>query len=661
MNLSKKLISGFVGVALIGALIGVIGIYGLRQIDGHLEEVGAVRLPSIVGLAKMSEAQASIGRAIRTLGITELDAESRQTQEEHLGTYWKDYEEGYDLYAPLPQTDEEAVLWGQFESAFKTYKADYDKAMSILQVYNEMQIIDPMEIKWIVRSKIIDHLRWIDQLQEAALTGEKFTGQLDPTQCGFGKWLYSYETKSPELKTALADIKEPHKKLHEMGQMINEAIARGDKAEARRLFGEAETQAGTAIDKMEHIHSVGGDGDQKLANYQEFLLTTLSDSYRAQEETLEKIVALNVKIADEAKDQADSDATFLNTFMVAVAIIGFLIAVTVGVILSRGISRPVLRIVEELTEASSATASASDDISRSSQALAEGATEQASSLEETSAALEEMAAQTQGNADNAREAASLADATRKSAEGGAETVSGMIGAMKDINHSSEEISKIIKVIEEIAFQTNLLALNAAVEAARAGEHGKGFAVVAEEVRNLAQRAGTAAKETGDLIANAVDKARVGSQMADKAGSALSEIVTGVQKVTGLVSEISASSAEQAQGVEQVNTAVAQMDKVTQQNASTAEEAAAAAEELNAQASRLNDSVEDLATLVQGQGGGGASRHTAAPAKRKSLPAPKLKSPPYQEPKSHIAPKQESKPKPTADHDDLIPMDDFDDF
>jgi methyl-accepting chemotaxis protein len=225
--------------------------------------------------------------------------------------------------------------------------------------------------------------------------------------------------------------------------------------------------------------------------------------------------------------------------------------------------------------------------------------QQEAGLEETSSSLEEMSSMTKRNADNAQQANSLAGEAHKSASGGAEAMGRMSTAIADIQKSSDETAKIIKVIDEIAFQTNLLALNAAVEAARAGEAGKGFAVVAEEVRNLAMRSAEAAKNTSTLIEESVKNSNNGVDIATEVVKVLDEIVGSVSKTTELVGEISAASQEQAQGIDQVNTAVSQMDKVTQQNAANAEESASAAEELSAQAEQMNDAVQELMALVGG--------------------------------------------------------------
>jgi methyl-accepting chemotaxis protein len=231
-------------------------------------------------------------------------------------------------------------------------------------------------------------------------------------------------------------------------------------------------------------------------------------------------------------------------------------------------------------------AAGASQVSDSSQSLSQGATESAASLEEITASMNQMASQTKVNAENAGQANQLSDEAKTAAESGNHQMQDMVVAMEEINESSQSISKIIKVIDEIAFQTNLLALNAAVEAARAGKHGKGFAVVAEEVRNLAARSAKAAKETADLIEGSVQKTQNGAEIASKTAESLGEIVSGVTKVSDLVAEIAAASNEQAEGISQVNDGLGQIDSVTQQNTANAEESAAAAEELSSQAAQL---------------------------------------------------------------------------
>ncbi|MCF6267561.1 MAG: methyl-accepting chemotaxis protein [Desulfuromusa sp.] len=243
-------------------------------------------------------------------------------------------------------------------------------------------------------------------------------------------------------------------------------------------------------------------------------------------------------------------------------------------------------VLGEVNRASDQIDSGSQQVSDTAQNLSQGATESAASLEEISSSMNEIGSRTKQSAESASLANQLANGAQKAARTGTERMSSMVTAMDEINTAGQNISKIIKVIDEIAFQTNLLALNAAVEAARAGQHGKGFAVVAEEVRNLAARSAKAAEETAQLIEGSVEKTKNGAELAGKTSEALAEIVGSITKVTDLVAEIAAASNEQDQGISEINQGLGQIDQVVQQTTATAEESAASAEELSSQAAHL---------------------------------------------------------------------------
>lgn len=334
----------------------------------------------------------------------------------------------------------------------------------------------------------------------------------------------------------------------------------------------------------------------------QFVSTQLEPAYIAYRDKVAQILKWNQDAAASVSQSIVETSTSGSSLAVILCSVAAVAAAIVGWFIISSINQVLRGVCTTIQQGSDQVASAAGQVSASSQALAEGASEQAASLEETSSSLEEMSSMAKRNADNVQQAKELAGETRSAADTGTVDMDEMKRAMDAIKVSSDDVAKIIKTIDEIAFQTNILALNAAVEAARAGEAGAGFAVVADEVRSLAQRSAQSAKETATKIEESIAKSVHGVRISEKVAISLNAIAEKTRKVDAIVSEIATASNEQRQGVEQVNTAVSQMDKVTQSNASSAEEGAAAAEELNAQSQTLKDAVNLLSALVGSTGG-----------------------------------------------------------
>jgi methyl-accepting chemotaxis protein len=320
-------------------------------------------------------------------------------------------------------------------------------------------------------------------------------------------------------------------------------------------------------------------------------------------------------VLGESRSQFLTHLTRMRVFMLIGVLASILLAVILSSFLTRSISRALGKAVRQLSTYMARTRDMSTHASSVSQSMAEAAGQQASALEEIGSSLEEMASMTRQNAHSAAEAKGLMTATLKVTEDAAGSMNDLTVSMQEISSASAETQKIVKSIDEIAFQTNLLALNAAVEAARAGEAGAGFAVVADEVRSLAIRAAEAAKNTADMIEGTSKKVRTGSELAAKTNHAFMQTAEGSKKVASLIDEISAASSEQAQGIEQINKAITEVDKVTQQNAANAEESAAASEEMHVQAESMKECVQDLVSLV---GGNGQTSSPAGPRSKRNI-------------------------------------------
>jgi methyl-accepting chemotaxis protein len=424
------------------------------------------------------------------------------------------------------------------------------------------------EISHIAGERHLDHLRWLNALNRFLFGGSEFQGQLDQSKCAFGKWLSDAaeqaRVEDPAVKKLIGETVRPHESLHSSAEKIVSLKKAGDEAGARVVFEQSTLPSVAELEKQ-----------------------------------LTRIREQSQSAADGASRGLETDIRESRLEQVGFSAIGLLVALALGTLLVRYVGATLKPVITSLQEGSEQVASAAAQVSSSSQSLAQWSSEQAASLEETAASSEEINAMARKNTENSHVAASLVTQSEHAFIEANRKLDHMVTAMTDIATQSDKVSKIIKVIDEIAFQTNLLALNAAVEAARAGEAGMGFAVVAEEVRNLAQRCAQAAKDTSGLIDESIAKSNEGKAKVDEVAAAIRTITGESAKVKILVEDVNVGSQEQARGIEQIGRAITQMEHATQRTAADAEEGAAAAEELTAQSKSLKAIVERLTLMVDG--------------------------------------------------------------
>ena len=565
------------------------------------------------------------------------------------------------------------------------HKKLHDSAKNIIESYRQVN----EGFRNTLRLRLDDHRKWAVRVSQALIENRTADVQTDHRLYEFGKWLESDDVKMLMAKNShyndlFTKVRTPHKALHQSAVDINTAIEQGDLSRAKKVFNTR---------TLPHLNSVSILFEEAIA-YEENLVkgreTALKifqqDSLAALNQTKEllgrlqqtaqsaldgqekassiyatqtypnlaKVQTLLEEIRAEVKENMLTDVAMLKAAtstkrnVAVTAVIAIVSGIFLAFIIAKGIIHVLTRITDGLGEGAAQVAAASSQVASSSQSMAEGASEQAASIEETSSSMEEMASMTNKNADNSRHANTLMQESSNVIKTANSSMGHLTRSMKDITMASEETSKIIKTIDEIAFQTNLLALNAAVEAARAGEAGAGFAVVADEVRSLAMRAADAAKNTAQLIEGTVKKVSDGSKIVEDTSEAFGRVADSTNQISQLITEISEASNEQAEGINQVNKAISEMDRVVQQNAANAEESASASEEMNAQAEQLKDYVGDLMIMVRGNKQVQKSKTVRREVKTLSPPASKP-APPVPHRQNEVRPEQ------------VIPFDDDEDF
>ncbi|WP_051328010.1 methyl-accepting chemotaxis protein [Desulfatirhabdium butyrativorans] len=605
MKLATRLTLFSVVMAIIILALGATGFYSAFTSNQSISGLSADTIPSLRSTMDLEAKIQDIRGTLRTLGIPGLPSQDRNRQFENWQKGLKAYEEALARYSALPKVAEEEALWKGLQNASKAFLQSATAYVQINHDIDQYGISDPNEFIAQIERFEKEHFQLVQQVFHLVYFKQNFTGGDDVTTCPLNQFIEEFKSTNPDITSALKAMREPHRRFHEaikkvQNTMKKENISDADVMYAQVVYEQEMAQAMKFVfSNLDIIARFAYEVRNKFEDGQKLLFGPLMSTQRQMSDRIDQIVRFNLQEGEASTQRAVSRGALVKTISIASALIGVLVAIVLGWFMTRSIVKPVARIVKGISNGADEVASAASQVASASQSLAQGSSEQAASIEETSASLEEMSAMTHQNANNASEANALMSATSRVVAQANQAMQELIGSMNEISRASEDTSKIIKTIDEIAFQTNLLALNAAVEAARAGEAGAGFAVVADEVRNLAMRAAEAAKTTSALIEGTVKKVKTGSEIVSRTNAAFVEVASSTGKASELVGEIASASQEQAQGISQVNVAVTEMDKVTQQTAATAEESASASEELTAQAEQMKAMVEELALMVRG--------------------------------------------------------------
>ena len=621
MALGTKLILGFLLVAIIAVVIGVVGIQGLNEMEGQVGEIGEVRVPGLIELSAATDGLQRLTLALTALENPRLTAEERAELREEFDEAREEYRGAWERYSALPATDEGERMRRDFENHLADWGAANDEFFNLMDRVEDTGILNPDRFLSQMEQFRGDHYVVIEQVNQMVRTGEVFEGADDHTACNFGRWNAETDVDNAEFNAVVNRMEGPHREFHNAVATIREHVQAGDQEAAEEVLAETFVPAAERTTGEEGLGALVAQAENARELYdeaQDHAMTEIAPLQEAGLGVLAQLGELNASESAGAVEDAQNAVTRASAMMIGAIIIGVVVALGLGIFLSRSIAGALKRVIESLSAGADQVSSAADQVAQSGQSLAEGASEQASSLEESSASLEEMASQAQQNLENGKQSNAMVHQAGEQAQQGQEAMKKMSETINRIKSSSDETAKIIQTIDEIAFQTNLLALNAAVEAARAGDAGKGFAVVAEEVRNLAQRSAEAARNTSELIEGSQRNASEGVEVTGEVGKILEQNYELTQKLVEIMDEVAAADSELAQGISQVNTAVAQMDQVTQTNAGNAEESAAAGQELTSQAHELLQMVHTLNEVVKGAGA--ASNNGAHGAQRRKRAA-----------------------------------------
>ena len=600
LSLQGKILSGFLAITLLSLVVGALGWNGLRYVAGTMSVTGSIDMPAMEAIARITSNQCKVKVAVRSLVNQEVPRTKRTVYYAEIEKAVAAAEQSIADFDKLPKTAEVKSLWQEFGAKWQTWVADSRQSVAISQKIDALAIDAPQQLALEAEKNFGSYRDWAFQVNSAILNKQKISVPMEVEKIDFGRWLIALKSDSKLVLAARDTLLDELRGGVSSVKQIQDFLDIEEVDLAKDVF---------VAEVMPAIDGVG----RKLISIMEpiqAVLTLYAELSRHDTEKTEVSLAATEKILSTITEQtrqsvqANLGASEAFTQKVTLGLLLIIVAgaigsMLIGLFLGRGISRPLQRSIDELTANAQKVAESSAVVSAASLALADDASAAAASQEEAAASLEEVASMSISNADNAGQADTFIREVVEVMEQTASSMTTLVASMEAISKASDETSKIVKTIDEIAFQTNLLALNAAVEAARAGEAGAGFAVVADEVRNLAMRAAEAAKNTSELITRTGKQIKEGAMIARQTNDSFTTVSKRTAKVVTLVSEIANASGEQAKGTRQINQAVTEMDKITQRNAASAEETASAAESMATLAAEAQRVVDGLAAIISG--------------------------------------------------------------
>jgi methyl-accepting chemotaxis protein len=678
MKIFARLTGAFAVVALICALVGIVGWYGINNTAESLNRVGNVKLPGIQGLGLIMEGMNGVSAAERTIINPAISVKDRESHLEDLQAQWEELQKGLEMYRPLPKDPKEEELWQKAQPLLEDWE---NEEKTLVEMASSVKLDDVGFLQAVLYARQIEHLNWLRNLEYAVLKHRSFTGQTNPEQCDFGRWLKNFETSDPEFATIIARFARPHAEFHALGGKVNALLGKGDFRGARNLY-ENEVKP-VAADLTKAFEDAEGYVSNQVGNLDVATQVAFGSERQAYDNlmsVLKNLKDLNRSMADASNSQAHAAAGKSKGLALIAVAAGMVIAMVFGFFISRGISAPMargVRLAEEIAKGDFSTRlelERNDEIGQLGRALdhmAESLQGMANLTEEISIGnlavevklasekdqlgralknmvviLNDVLGQVKSASDNvASGSQAMSAASEEMSQGATEQAA----SAEEASSAIEQMTANIRQNADNALQTEKIAVKAAEDvrlaAEAAGENMAamkeiaGKILIIEEIArqtNLlalnaaieAARAGEHGKgfavvaaevrklaERSQISAGEINKLSESSvEVAERSGNMLQMMVPNIQKTAELVQEIAAASREQDAGANQINKAIQQLDLVIQQNASSAEEMASTAEELTGQSEQLQEMIAFFKVAEKGPG-----------KDKKSQPAPSVES------------------------------------